>query len=395
MICKRCKKEIPDGSVYCNLCGKKQIETPRPKNKKRATGTGSVYKLSGRRRQPWAAVIPINGKKILLGTFKTQTEANKCLESAINGKTISALYDYTVEQIYEMLIDLNKDKLTRSGLTNYKSGFNYLEPYKKYKMRDIRTVHIQEAITNAAAEGKGFATWKKIQNVASLMCQLAMANDLIDKNYAQLVTMPKAKEKAEKPSFSQNQLDAMWRIWNENNAIAATLAMCYTGLRINEFFDLKKEHIDIDQRVIFAPGSKTEAGKDRIVIIPLVAKKLFEKLVETEGEYLYPSPTGKRYDAKNFRDRAFYPALKAYGLDKCENGTGEKITPHSCRHTYAYLCVKHKLDPKATMDLLGHSKYSTSAELYAEATKHDIEFLRTEADKISVQSLVISRDIPV
>ena len=387
MICKRCKKEIPDGSVYCNLCGKKQIETTGPKSKKRANGMGCVYKISGRRRHPWAARITVNGKRVLLGTFKTQTEANKCLESVINGKTISVLYDYTVEQIYDMLIDLNKDKLTRSGLTNYRSGYIYLEPYSKYKMRDIRAAHIQSAISKAAEEGKGYATWKKIQNVASLMCQLAMANDLIDKNYAQLITMPKAKEKTEKPSFSQNQLDAMWRIWNENNAIAAILAMCYTGLRINEFFDLKKEHVDIDQRVIFAPGSKTDAGKDRIVIIPLVAKKLFEKLMKTEGEYLYPSPTGKRYDAKNFRDRAFYPALQAYGLDKCENGTGEKITPHSCRHTYAYLCVKYKLDQKATMDLLGHSKYSTSAELYAEATKHDIEFLRAEADKISAQTL--------
>jgi integrase len=292
-----------------------------------------------------------------------------------------------------MLVDLNKDKLTKSGLTNYKSGFNYLDPYKKYKMRDIRTAHIQSAISKAAEEGKGYATWKKIQNVASLMCQLAMANDLIDKNYAQLVTMPKSKEKTEKPSFSQNQLDAMWKIWQKDNAIAAILAMCYSGLRINEFLDLKKEHVDIDQRVIFAPGSKTDAGKNRIIIIPEIAKELFERMMQTPGEYLFPSPTGKRYDAKNFRDRAFYTALETHGLDKCENGTGEKITPHSCRHTYAYLCVKYKLDPKATMDLLGHSKYSTSAELYAEATKHDIEFLRAEADKISGKKLDISKNL--
>jgi integrase len=159
--------------------------------------------------------------------------------------------------------------------------------------------------------------------------------------------------------------------------------MCYIGLRINEFLDLKKEHVDLKERVIFAPGSKTEAGKDRILIIPPVALPLFERMMETTGEYLFPSPSGKRYDAKNFRDRAFYPTLETYGLDKWEIDPSVKITPHSCRHTYAYLCVKNGLDPKATMDLMGHSKYSTSTELYAEATKHDIEFLRKEADKIS------------
>ena len=383
MTCKKCKKEIEDGSVYCRFCGKKQIETSGPKALKRANGTGSVYKLQGRRRKPWAASIVIDKKRILLGTFVTKTEALKCIESAGTNHKISSIYDHTVEDIYNMLIDLNKERLTKSGLTNYRSGYIYLEPLKKIKMRDIRTVHIQDAINRANEEGKGFATWKKIQNVASLMCQIAMANDLIDKNYAQLVTMPGTKAKSEKPSFSPNQLNKMWELWQIEDTILAVLAMCYIGLRINEFLDLKKEHVDLKERTIFAPGSKTEAGKDRILIIPPVALPLFEKMMKTEGEHLFPAASGKRYDATNFRKRAFYPTLEAYNLDKWEIDPNVKITPHSCRHTYAYLCVKNGLDPKATMDLMGHSKYSTSTELYAEATKHDIDFLRKEADKIS------------
>lgn len=383
MICNKCKKEIEDDSVFCRFCGKKQIETPKPKALKRANGTGSVYRLSGRRRKPWAASVYVGGKQTIIGTFATKTEALKCIESASINKNISSIYDYTVEDVYNMLIDLNKDRLTKSGLTNYRSGYNYLEHLKNVKMRDIRTIHIQDAINRANAQEKGFATWKKIQNVASLMCQLAMANDLIDKNYAQLVTMPGTKTKAEKPSFSPAQLNKMWGLWQIEDAILAVLAMCYIGLRINEFLDLKKEHVDLKERVIYAPGSKTEAGKNRILIIPTVALPLFEKLMKSDGEYLCPSPEGKRYNDKNFRDRAFYPTLEAYGLDKWEINPSIKITPHSCRHTYAYLCVKNGLDPKATMDLMGHSKYSTSTELYAEATKHDIEFLRREADKIS------------
>ena len=97
--------------------------------------------------------------------------------------------------MFEILVNLNKERLTKSGLTNYRSGYKYLEIYQNTKMRDIRAAHIQDAINRAQAEGKGYATWKKIQNIASLMCQLAMANDLIDKNYAQLITLPKQKEK--------------------------------------------------------------------------------------------------------------------------------------------------------------------------------------------------------
>ena len=383
MLCKKCKHEIEDDSAFCRFCGKNQNEAPRPKTLKRANGTGTVYKLDGRRRKPWAAAVTVNGKRVLLGTFATKTEANVALDNANTNNNVSAIYDYTVEQLFNMLVELKKDTLTKSGMTNYRSGFNYLEPHKKLKMREFRTVHVQDAINRANAEGKGYATWKKIQNVSSLMCQLAMANDLIDKNYAQLVTMPQAKQKTEKPSFSPVQLERMWQLWQSDDTVLAILAMCYIGLRINEFLSLKKEHIDLERRVIFAPGSKTEAGKNRILVIPPIAAPLFAKLMDSESEYIFPSPLGKRFEAKNFRDRAFYPALKKYGLDICENPKGAKITPHSCRHTYAYFCVKYGLDPKATMDLMGHTKYSTSTELYAEATKYDVDFLRREADKIS------------
>lgn len=35
MLCKKCRKEISDGSIYCNYCGKKQESTKR-KTRRRA-----------------------------------------------------------------------------------------------------------------------------------------------------------------------------------------------------------------------------------------------------------------------------------------------------------------------------------------------------------------------
>ena len=40
MICKFCRKEIEDDSVYCRFCGRKCAESRH----KRANGTGTVYK---------------------------------------------------------------------------------------------------------------------------------------------------------------------------------------------------------------------------------------------------------------------------------------------------------------------------------------------------------------
>ncbi len=382
MTCPKCQKEIQDDSIFCQYCGRKVINTKSQKRKiKRPNGMGSVVKLTGKRTKSFQARKSINGKRVHLGTFETKTEALLCLEK-YNNQDLSNLHEATVEDIYKMLVDQKEEKLTKSGLTNYVSGYKYLEQFKKLKMRNIKTAHFQQAINNAAESGVGLATWKKIQNVGSLMCQIAMANDLINKNYAQLVTFPKAEKKEEKPSFSPEQLKKMWSLWENDYTITAILALCYNGLRINEFLDLKKEHIDLDQRVIFAPGSKTRAGKNRIIAIPEDVIPIYQKLMSTQGPYLFPSPKGGRWDAKNFRDRYFYKALEEHGLNICEDNPSAKITPHSCRHTYAALCVTNDLNEKATMDLMGHSKYSTTVQLYANATAKNIDFLRSEADKI-------------
>ena len=376
MNCIKCKNIIEDDSLYCRFCGKKQAVThENKKTYKRPSGSGTVRKLSGNRANPWNARITVNGRQISLGCFPTKTQA---LQEIENSKTsgISSWYELTVQQVFDRIVELKKDRLSKSGLTNYISGYKYLQQYKNIKMRDLRTWHIQDAINQADEEGKGFATWKKIQNIASLMCQAAMANDLIDKNYALLVTMPRQKEKTEKTSFTREQLDLLWS-YADDRSVAAILLMCYTGLRINEFLDLKKEWVDVENQIIYAQGSKTEAGKNRIIVVPPRATNLLNLLMNTQGEYLYPSPTGKRNDAKNYRDRDFYTTLDKYNLNK-----NKDITPHSCRHTYAMLCVVSGVDQKATMDSIGHSKYSTTLEIYADATKKDVEFLKREIGKI-------------
>ena len=377
MQCKKCKKEIEADSIYCRFCGKKQISEEKPRKKqKRPNGTGSVYKSPGNRQKPFVARIMQQGKLVTLGTYATRTEALIALESVqLNG--VSNIYTATVKDVYNMLVEQKKEKVSNSGLTGYAASFGYLKPISNMAMRDLRTVHIQRVIDDAYKKGMSYSSIKKIQSLASMMCQIAMANDLIDKNYAQLVNIPLQAPKSEKPSFNSEQLEQLWILSETDNTAAIILALCYNGLRINEFFDLKKEHVDLNKRLIYAPGSKTEAGKDRIVVIPADLMPIYKNMMQSPGEYLCASPQGKRYDAKNFRNRQFYPFLDKHGM----NPEG-KLSPHSCRHTYALLCVKYGLNQKATMDLLGHSKFSTTAEIYANATAKDIDFLMREADKL-------------
>ena len=144
MKCIKCKSTIEDDSIYCRFCGKKQTVTHEDKKTyKRPSGSGTVRKLPGHRANPWQARITVKGKRISLGCYPTKTQALQEIENArTNG--ISSWYDLTVIQVFERVCELNKDRLTKSGLTNYRSGFKYLEQYKNMKMRELRTYHIQD-----------------------------------------------------------------------------------------------------------------------------------------------------------------------------------------------------------------------------------------------------------
>lgn len=377
MICKKCKKQIEEDSIFCRFCGKKQVaETIERKKQKRPTGLGTVYKVSGNRRKPYVARVSRMGKLITIGSYATQTEAYIALESAnLNG--IPNLYNATLEDIYNTLLGQKQDHVSDSCMTGYAASFGYLKPLANTKMREIRTAHFQHVIDEAIKQGKSYSTIKKVQTLGAMICKIAMANDLIDKNYAQLVNVPISAPRSDKPSFTDEQLKVLWDLSDTNRTAAAIVALCYSGLRINEFLDLKKEHVDLDKRLIYAPGSKTEAGKDRIIIIPHDLVSIYKRMMDSPGGYLYPSPKGKRHESKNFSHREFAPLLDSLNM----NADG-KLTPHSCRHTYALLCVKYDLNQKATMDLIGHAKFSTTAEIYANATSKDVAFLQREADKL-------------
>ena len=75
MLCKSCKHEMPDSSVFCPWCGKKQAQEPR-RALKRPNGAGSVYKLSGRRKRPWAA----SKNRVIIGCYEKKTDALAALE---------------------------------------------------------------------------------------------------------------------------------------------------------------------------------------------------------------------------------------------------------------------------------------------------------------------------
>lgn len=95
MICKKCHSEIPENSIFCNLCSIRQEQEKR-KALKRPNGTGTVYKLQGRRNRPWVAAK----NKVIIGYYETKTAAIEAL-NLLTGKDITEKYSMTFKEIYD------------------------------------------------------------------------------------------------------------------------------------------------------------------------------------------------------------------------------------------------------------------------------------------------------
>lgn len=94
MNCIKCGMDLPDGALFCCTCGKKQTVKER-KHKKRSNNSGSIYKVGGNRKKPYAAKR--NG--VYLGYAATYAEAQLLLDRTSTA-TITDKYNYTFAQVY-------------------------------------------------------------------------------------------------------------------------------------------------------------------------------------------------------------------------------------------------------------------------------------------------------
>ncbi|MDD3429265.1 MAG: hypothetical protein PHG02_04575, partial [Oscillospiraceae bacterium] len=184
---------LPPDAVWCPWCGRKQMAQPNTmsarKKPRRAKNTGCIYKLSGNRAKPYAALIP--GTQKLLGTFKDVASAQMALEKAINAQH-TELSTLTLGQVWEEFSQsIYFNELSESAQKRHKTEWNRLKPLNATKVQAITTADFQRIIDNELAKkddkGKalvGRSALEKTRNLASLLCKRAMSAGAMQTNNA-------------------------------------------------------------------------------------------------------------------------------------------------------------------------------------------------------------------
>jgi integrase len=373
MICKKCKKEIPDESKFCNHCGAKQVREKA--TRRRGNGQGTVFKDSN---GTWVAECTIgwdeaDGRLVRRSKrkrgFATKNEALAFLPEL---RTMLPQQDMNIrfKDLYAKWLDIHMEKVSASTINCYKAAYKYFTRLYYAEVVNIKTEHMQKCIDECP---NGRRTKENMKALCTSLWKYAMQLDIVDRNYGEYIYIRK-DEREERVAFSAEQLQLMWENVDTIPAIRYILVLCYTGMRLGEMLDAKTESYS-PKDGYFVAGSKTKAGRNRIITISPKIRCFFDGF--GAGEYLF-SDTGKRISDVKFREDMFYPALEAIGITGKKSDGSHIYSPHCCRHTFATLMKNVNAPATDKQKLIGHSKF----EMTAHYTHTDIESLKKITDNL-------------
>lgn len=144
-----------------------------------------------------------------------------------------------------------------------------------------------------------------------------------------------------------------------------------TGIRVSELIDLKLSQVKDEYILIHGKGDK-----ERVVPkSPLLNKWMFKYLSTRENFFAYRRVPENVFLSRNGRPmtteaihRVIKIAGKAVGVSR-----DIRVSPHTCRHTFAQMQLKNGLDLYSLSRLMGHSNISIT-QRYPEGLR-DFEVL--------------------
>jgi integrase len=176
----------------------------------------------------------------------------------------------------------------------------------------------------------------------------------------------------------------------ERRAMIATLV--FGGLRIGELCGLRERDLDLASGWLGVGEAKTDAGRRKVKVRGALRDELLAlrgRRPERPSTYVYPTRTGARMSADNFRSRVLSAVVKrananleAAGAQPLPDG----LTPHSLRRTFATVLYALGEAPPVVMQEMGHTDPALALRVYAQVMRLD------ETQKAQFRALVEGAD---
>lgn len=373
------------------------------KYKRRPNGSGTVVKLSGRRRKPFCAKVTLdernltNGekKRLVIGTFETYQEALNALSlySLTVNNTISKKEAMEIDpEVYQKVQDkmskkvptfldiyyiLDKDEFSLLSPQTQNSMHGAIKHLKKLHYLKIDQITLRMIQDVFDEDGSNHSTQVHMKTICTKVFRYAVVNQCIERNddYTSYIRIAKYEESDMHRPYTINEILVLKKADTPEAHIM--LIFIYTGVRINELLNINRDNIHIDEKCdddgterlisYMITGSKTKAGKNRIVPIHDDIKQY------VIDELLKPEKRLVDVTYANFTTRTV--------LIKVNKLLNTHHTMHDTRKTFATLCQMNNLNVYIRKKVLGHRMNDITFDVYTNESKNR---LWTEVNKIKV-----------
>lgn len=194
----------------------------------------------------------------------------------------------------------------------------------------------------------------------------AFYDEVIEKNPVSKIRLPKLTRSIIHP-FTPDEVNSILLSAEMNNYKNYLNIAFFTGMRSGEIIGLKKEDIDIKNKILKVRRTRSRFGESSpktrgsLRDIPILDSLL--PLVETlynlhDHDYLFKTQYNEPYrDTNVFVDRYWKPSLESLNL--------EYRRPYNTRHTYATnMLYRNLVTPVELAQMLGHSSTEMVFNIY-------------------------------
>lgn len=349
-------------------------------------GYGSVVKLSGKRRNPYWVRKTIGWtdkgypKYFTVGYTKTRADGLNLL-AKYNKDPWTNTRNITLEELFGKWKEDRMPLLSPANAEKISFAHNHVRSLDKYKYCEIKAYQMQETINGC---GKGPSTQSAIKAFWKHMDKYAYEQDVISKQYSELLTSAPVEDTTRKP-FTEVEVRRLWELYyNGVPDMDIPLIFIYTGFRISELQHMKVDDIDWEEEVLVG-GVKTAAGKNRRVPIHHSILELIKHRAKiNRGGFLFESQFGTMYHSRFLRDK-FKVVMKHANMEH---------VPHECRHTFETMLDNAGANRKCIDMMMGHASKDIGNRVYNHKTikqlKENIELLPTPKE-LNVSNIIVTK----
>lgn len=344
-------------------------------------GYGGVAKLSGNRRKPYVVRKTMGWHMdtekdklvqdiLIIGYATTKAEALKMLADYNNNPYDLQAAKLTFKDVYDKWSEEKFSTISKSNVLGYKASYKLCDKLNDKVFKDIKLADLQRIVDTC---GKNYPTLRKLKVLFNQMYNYAMKNEICNKDYSEFVDIIKYKDKNpnkyDREKFTSAEIKKLWAL-KDNKYNQIVLMMIYSGVRISELLDLKKENIHLDKQYFDVIDSKTENG---IRKVPIADKVLpfYKAWFNSECEYLLYTENEQHFEYRNYYNSYWKPLMEELGLSH---------KPHDTRHTCISMLATAKVDQTTIKKIVGHSGAMTLTERVY--THLDIQELVNAINKI-------------